>query len=81
MPTSKDEIQNTVNAYIEQKKLSQPSKIKTCGSTFKNHKYESLELIKKSGCENLSFGKASISKKHNNFFINEVELHLLILKN
>ncbi len=72
MPTSKDEIQNTVNAYIEQKKLSQPSKIKTCGSTFKNPpNMKAWELIKKSGCENLSFGKASISKKHNNFFINE----------
>ena len=27
-------------------------------------------MIKESNCENLSFGGASISKKHNNFFVN-----------
>ncbi len=67
-----NEIQHKLNKYIEQKKISQPNQIKTCGSTFKNPpNMKAWELIKKSGCENLSFGKASISKKHNNFFVNE----------
>ena len=33
---NKDEIQKKQNKFVEQKKISQPSKIKTCGSTFKN---------------------------------------------
>ena len=54
------------------KKLSQPSQIKTCGSTFKNVEKgkKAWELIKQSGCENLKEGDAMISQKHCNFFIN-----------
>ena len=59
---------------MEKKELSQPFKIKTCGSTFKNPKKTTTEsawkLIKKSACENLKFGDAEISKKHCNFLIN-----------
>ncbi len=57
---------------IEQKKLSQPSKIKTCGSTFKNlsETKKAWELIKEAGCENFFEGDATISKKHCNFFVN-----------
>ena len=29
-------IQGKINSFVEKKKLTQPSKIKTCGSTFKN---------------------------------------------
>ena len=55
-----------------QKDINQPSKIKTSGSTFKNPKdKKAWELIKDSNCNLLSFGKASISKKHCNFFVNE----------
>ena len=32
----KEEIQKKQNEFIERKKFSQPSQIKTCGSTFKN---------------------------------------------
>ena len=57
------------------KKKSQPSRIKTCGSTFKNPiKYtqkKAWELIKESQCENMKVGGALISKKHSNFFVNE----------
>ena len=69
---SREEILNKMQEYIEKKKNSQPSKIKTCGSTFKNPKdKKAWELIKDSNCELVSFGKASISKKHCNFFVNE----------
>ncbi len=69
---SQKEILNKMNELNNMKKSSQPSQIKTCGSTFKNPKNEKAwKLIKDSGCEDISFGKASISKKHCNFFVNE----------
>ena len=65
-------INEKIKNYVKNKKNSQPSQIKTCGSTFKNPKdKKAWELIKDSNCNLLSFGKASISKKHCNFFVNE----------
>ena len=65
-------INEKIKRYMENKKNSQPSQIKTCGSTFKNPKNKKAwELIKNSDCNTASFGKASISKKHFNFFVNE----------
>ncbi len=65
-------IQNKINDLTNKKKKDQPSKIKTCGSTFKNpNNNKAWELIKKSGCAGLSVGDACISKKHCNFFINK----------
>tara|TARA_Y100000590_G_scaffold285802_1_gene321596 strand:+ start:2159 stop:3031 length:873 start_codon:yes stop_codon:yes gene_type:complete len=57
---------------INKKKESQPTRVKTCGSTFKNpaNKKKAWELIKLSECLNLKVGGASISQKHNNFFLN-----------
>ena len=57
---------------LEQKKLSQPSQIKTCGSTFKNlhNEKKAWQLIKETGCDKLFEGDAVISKKHCNFFVN-----------
>ncbi len=65
-------IDEKIKKYSKEKKDSQPSQIKTCGSTFKNPKNKKAwELIKNSNCNTASFGKASISKKHSNFFVNE----------
>ena len=52
--------------------MSQPSQIKTCGSTFKNinKKKKAWEIIKAAGCENFKEGDAIISPKHCNFFVN-----------
>ena len=52
--------------------MSQPSQIKTCGSTFKNlsNDKKAWKLIKDSGCEDLREGDAVLSKKHCNFFVN-----------
>ncbi len=70
--SEKNEIEKKQNNFIERKKLSQPSQIKTCGSTFKNisKTRKAWMLIKEAGCENLSEGEASISNKHCNFFVN-----------
>ena len=68
----KENINNKINKYIAQKKKAQPSQVKTCGSTFKNpEKFKAWKLIKDSGCSEITVGKASISKKHSNFFIND----------
>ena len=57
---------------IERKKNDQPSKIKTCGSTFKNpENQKAWKLIKDSGCSGLKIGDAQISEKHCNFFVNK----------
>ena len=54
------------------KKITQPSKIKTCGSTFKNPSVnKAWELIKKSNCSNLKIGGAKMSDLHCNFFLND----------
>ena len=52
--------------------MSQPSRIKTCGSTFKNINKDkkAWKLIKEAGCDNFKEGDAIISQKHCNFFIN-----------
>ena len=57
---------------LKEKKLSQPSQIKTCGSTFKNvnEDNKAWKLIKEAGCVNFQEGDAVISQKHCNFFVN-----------
>ena len=69
---NKDEIEKKQLNLIERKKLSQPSQIKTCGSTFKNinKNKKAWKLIKEAGCENFKEGDAMISQKHCNFFVN-----------
>jgi len=70
--SSQESIKKKQEEFIERKKISQPSRIKTGGSTFKNHQEKKAwELIKESGCEKFSIGDAKISEKHCNFFIND----------
>ena len=68
----KNEIEKIQNDLIERKKTSQPSQIKTCGSTFKNLNKDKKAwmLIKEAGCSDFKVGDAVISKKHCNFFVN-----------
>tara|TARA_B100001057_G_scaffold58234_1_gene51654 strand:+ start:1387 stop:2292 length:906 start_codon:yes stop_codon:yes gene_type:complete len=69
----KEEIERRQSDFVERKKLTQPSQIKTCGSTFKNISKDrkAWMLIKESGCENYHEGDAIISEKHCNFFVNK----------
>ena len=71
----KELISKEITKLKEKKKKSQPSKVKTGGSTFKNpHKILSMkawEVIKNSVPENIHFGDASISNEHSNFFVNK----------
>ena len=72
MKAKKIDIEKKQNDFIERKKLSQPSQIKTCGSTFKNinNDKKAWMLIKEAGCVNFYEGDAAISQKHCNFFVN-----------
>ena len=72
IPKKKDEIEKRQIQFLERKKLSKPSQVKTCGSTFKNisNEKKAWKIIKESGCEEFKEGDAEISKKHCNFFIN-----------
>ena len=65
-------IEKKIKKLVKQKKKDQPSKIKTCGSTFKNpEKNKAWSLIKESGCKGMKVGDACISDKHFNFFVNK----------
>ncbi len=69
---SKEIIEKKQHELIQRKKLTQPSQVKTCGSTFKNFdkNQKAWQLIKQSGCDSFKEGDAEVSKKHCNFFIN-----------
>ena len=72
---NKDLIQNEMKILKEKKEKAQPTRIKTSGSTFKNPINQSdkkvWQLIKESVPLEKSFGDASISEKHCNFFVNK----------
>ena len=70
----KNNIKEEIIFLKDKKNKSQPTKIKTGGSTFKNPinqtKEKVWELIKKSVPSDIKFGDAEISQKHCNFFVN-----------
>tara|TARA_Y100000816_G_scaffold91712_1_gene63359 strand:- start:4604 stop:5515 length:912 start_codon:yes stop_codon:yes gene_type:complete len=71
---NRDEIIENIIKLKNKKENSQPLRVKTGGSTFKNPKNQTdkkvWELIKESVDKKVSFGDARISDKHSNFFIN-----------
>ena len=72
---NKSEIFKQIEELKEKKDKTQPTKIKTSGSTFKNPvnltDKKVWELIKESVPLDVNFGDAYISKKHCNFFVNK----------
>ena len=70
----KEKIKDGVEKMIILKEKTQPTRIKTGGSTFKNPvsqtKKKVWELINQSVPKDVKFGDAKISEKHCNFFIN-----------
>ena len=71
----KDAIKKKILELKKKKDSTQPTKIKTSGSTFKNPINQTnkkvWELIKESVPLNTTFGDACISDKHCNFFVNK----------
>ena len=78
-------IQKNINLLKNKKDQSQPTKIKTGGSTFKNPKNQTKEkvweLISKSVPLDTKFGDAEISQKHCNFFVNKNNATFRDMKN
>ena len=70
-PEQPQTILETINEMKNKRHKSQPHNVKTAGSTFKNPEgLKAWELIKKSGCDDLSIGGAKVSEKHCNFLVN-----------
>ena len=76
----KEEIEKKQIDFIKRKKLTQPSQIKTCGSTFKNisNEKKAWEVIKEAGCDKLKEGDATISENIAIFLLIMEELNLQI---
>ena len=72
---NQNDIKKKIIEFKNKKDSTQPTKIKTSGSTFKNPINQTTkkvwELIKESVPLNSSFGDACISNKHCNFFVNK----------
>ena len=72
---NREKINNYMNELNTIKNMAQPTKIKTSGSTFKNPINQTdkkvWELIRASVPKETSYGDATISEKHANFFVNK----------
>ena len=72
---SKEIVQKEMNTLKEKKEMSQPTRVKTGGSTFKNPIEQTdkkvWKIIKDSVSTDIKFGDAIISDKHANFFVNK----------
>ncbi len=74
MKKNKNKIQEKIDELKKKKEQTQPTRVKTGGSTFKNPKNKTekkvWQLIKESIPNDLKFGDAQVSEKHSNFFVN-----------
>ena len=81
----KELIKSEVQALMKKKELAQPTRVKTSGSTFKNPITQTdkkvWQLISESVPLEKSFGDASISEKHCNFFVNNGNAKFEDMKN
>ena len=84
----KEKIKSKIDELKNKKELSQPLRVKTSGSTFKNPLDQSnkkvWELIKESvdiNEVNKMFGDAKLSEKHCNFLINQAKASSKDMKN
>ena len=64
-------IRARMEALVQQRESSQPTRARTGGSTFKNPPgHKAWQLIDQAGCRGLRHGEAQVSEKHTNFLIN-----------
>lgn len=70
--TSPEEIQRTMRELLEERRTSQPSHPRTCGSVYKNPPGgpPAGRLIEEAGWKGRSLGDAQVSRRHANFIIN-----------
>jgi len=68
---SKEEIEKTYQEMLNKRLASQPSGVKTCGSTFKNPiEKPAWKIIQELGYQNKEINGAKMSEKHANFMVN-----------
>ena len=81
----KKEIDLLINELKSKKEITQPTRVKTGGSTFKNPIKQTnkkvWELIKDSVPPETKFGDAEISAKHSNFLVNKNNASFSDMKN
>jgi UDP-N-acetylmuramate dehydrogenase len=71
IPGDRDAIAARMAEIAAEREASQPPRVRTGGSTFRNPPGDSAwELIDKAGCRGLKHGGAMVSEKHCNFLIN-----------
>lgn len=67
-------VKSRMDALVEQREATQPTRAKTGGSTFKNPQgHKAWALIDEAGCRGLMRGAAQVSEKHCNFLINTAD--------
>lgn len=70
-PGDPDRIRARMQAIRDEREASQPLRVATGGSTFKNPPgHRAWQLIDAAGCRGLRRGRAMVSEKHCNFLIN-----------
>ena len=70
-PSTESEISQRMDKISKTRKVSQPVRSPTGGSTFANPmNFKAWELIDRAGCRGLIHGSAKVSEKHCNFLIN-----------
>ena len=71
VPEKPSALHEQITQIMEERELSQPTRSRTGGSTFKNPDgHKAWELIDNAGCRGHAIGDAMVSQKHCNFFIN-----------
>lgn len=71
LPADRVAIMARMDEIMQQREASQPIRLRTGGSTFKNPPgHSAWELIDRAGCRGMRRGNAMVSEKHCNFLIN-----------
>lgn len=70
-PEKPEVLQGEIQRIMTERELTQPTRARTGGSTFKNPPgQKAWELIDHAGCRGYAIGDAIVSEKHCNFLIN-----------